>query len=134
MNIMTPNVVSSLKSELKAKIESGEISTKLDKKKQGRHVVGNPDYEKRIANGETPSCITVSKMKIQEIINSKSLTGEIQSPSKGQYQELITADEDFGIFVSLVTHKQYTTNRGVIHYSKSGTHLVPAYLEETEDK
>ncbi len=120
----------SAKAELKAKIDSGEFPTKLDKEKQGRHVIGNPAYEKRIANGEFPSYITVNKMKIQEIINSKSLTGKVQKLKDGQYQELITADENFGVFCSLVTHEKIKTNRGVIHYSKDGTHLVPTYPEE----
>lgn len=119
----------SAEAELRAKIESGEFPTKLDKEKQGRHVIGNPAYEKRIANGEFPSYITVSKMKIQEIINSKSLTGKVHKLKDGQYQELITADEDFGVFCSLVTHEKIKTNRGVIHYSKDGTHLVPTYPE-----
>lgn len=33
----------------------GTISTKLDKVKQGAHIKGNPEYEKRVANGEHPS-------------------------------------------------------------------------------
>lgn len=120
----------SAKTELKAKIESGELPTKLDKDKQSRHVIGNPAYEKRIVNGEFPSYITVNKMKVQEIINSKSLTGKVQKLKDGQYQELITADEYFGVFCSLITHEKIKTNRGVIHYSKNGTHLVPTSPEE----
>ena len=119
-----------VKSELKSKIDSGEFPTKLDKDKQGRHVKGNPEYEKRVANGEFPSYITVSKMEIQKIINSKMLTGKVKKMGDGQYIEVITADEYFGVSCSLVTHEEIKTNRGVIHYSKYGPHLVPTYPEE----
>ncbi len=118
------------KSELKAKIENGELSTKLDKDKQGEHIIGNPGYKRRIANGEFPSYITVSKMEIQKIINAKSLTGQVRKENDGRYRELITADDYFGVACSLVTHESVRTNRGVIHYSKSGAHLVPAFPKE----
>lgn len=118
------------KSELRAKIENGEVSTKLDKDKQGEHIIGNPGYKRRIANGEFPSYITVSKMEIQKIINAKSLTGQVRKENDGRYRELITADDYFGVACSLVTHESVRTNRGVIHYSKSGAHLVPALPKE----
>lgn len=118
------------KSELRAKIENGELSTKLDKDKQGEHIIGNPGYKRRIANGEFPSYITVSKMEIQKIINAKSLTGQVKKGKDGQYWEVITADDHFGVACSLVTHESVRTNRGVIHYSKSGAHLVPTFPKE----
>ena len=118
------------KSELKAKIENGELSTKLDKDKQGEHIIGNPGYKRRIANGEFPSYITVSKMEIQKIINAKSLTGQVKKENDGRYREVITADDYFGVACSLVTHESARTNRGVIHYSKSGAHLVPTFPKE----
>ena len=118
------------KSELRAKIENGELSTKLDKDKQGEHIIGNPGYKRRIANGEFPSYITVSKMEIQKIINAKSLTGQVKKGKDGQYWEVITADDHFGVACSLITHESVRTNRGVIHYSKSGAHLVPTFPKE----
>lgn len=118
------------KSELRAKIENGELSTKLDKDKQGEHIIGNPGYKRRIANGEFPSYITVSKMEIQKIINAKSLTGQVKKGKVGQYWEVITADDHFGVACSLITHESVRTNRGVIHYSKSGAHLVPTFPKE----
>lgn len=119
-----------VKSELRAKIENGELSTKLDKDKQGEHIIGNPGYKRRIANGEFPSYITVSKMEIQKIINAKSLTGQVKKENDGRYREVITADDYFGVACSLVTHESARTNRGVIHYSKSGAHLVPTFPKE----
>lgn len=120
------------KEELKSKIESGEYPTRLDKDKQGAHVIGNPAFEKRIENGEFPSYITVSKMEIQRIINDYSLTGSVIKKNDGQIIEIITADKPFGVACSIVTNEKKKTNKGVIHYSKDGTHLVPTWPEENK--
>lgn len=121
-----------LKDELRDKLNKGELSTKLNKYKQGRHIIGNPDFDKRLKDGEFPSYISVSKMEVQRIINEKSLTGQVKKVG-GAYHEVITADSNFGICCSIITKKKMKTNRGVIHYSKDGAHLVPTWPEENSN-
>ena len=121
-----------LKDELRDKLNKGELSTKLNKYKQGRHIIGNPDFDKRLKDGEFPSYISVSKMEVQRIINEKSLTGQVRKVG-GAYHEVITADSNFGICCSIITKEKIKTNRGVIHYSKDGAHLVPTWPEENSN-
>lgn len=117
---------------LQRAIADGTVSTKLDKKKQGAHVKGNPEYEKRVQNGEHPSYITVGKMEIQKIINQYSGTGEVRI-TNGQIKETISVDSNFGVCVHKHTGEEFPTSRGTIHYSKSGSHLVPAKPEDKNE-
>lgn len=117
---------------LKKAIADGTVSTKLDKKKQGAHVKGNPMYEERIRNGEHPSYITVGKMEIQKIINQYSGTGKARIKN-GQFKETILAKDKFGVYVHKHTGEEFPTSRGTIHYSKSGAHLVPSNPEGKDD-
>lgn len=107
----------------------GTISTKLDKVKQGAHIKGNPEYEKRVANGEHPSYITVSKMESQQIINKYSGSGKVHI-NENQFKEIVSTDKNFGVYVEKYTGKEFKTNRGTIHYSKYGAHIVPAKPED----
>lgn len=117
---------------LKNAIADGTVSTKLDKKKQGAHVKGNPMYEERVRNGEHPSYITVGKMEIQKIINQYSGTGEARIVN-GQYKEVVSTDSILGVYVHQYSGEEFPTTRGTIHYSKSGAHLVPAKPEDKND-
>ncbi len=50
-------------------IESGKVSTKLNKDRQAKHKKGSDDYKKALAKGETPSYTELSHMEVQHIIN-----------------------------------------------------------------
>lgn len=110
-------------------IQEGTISTKLDKRKQGAHIKGNSEYLSRISNGEHPSYITISKMETQQIINEYSGKGKVRIDGK-RFKETVTADRMIGVYVEKYTGKEIPTNRGTIHYSKSGAHIVPSKPEK----
>jgi|GEM_PF-6622681 len=83
--------------------------------KQGKHVVGHNNYIKG------KSILGVSTKKAQELINKYSGTGQ----KIGANRERVDFKRLIGKFVDPKTGKSYDTTVGTIHYSKSGTHIVP---------
>lgn len=112
--------------ELDKAIADGKLTTKLDKKAQSAHKKGSAEYNKRIANGEFPSYTEMSNMEIQKVINEHSRKGITHKGKDGQFREVIQTDDFKGMFGNRETKKYVPTNRGTIHYSKNGTHIVPA--------
>ena len=116
----------SARKELEKAIADGKFSTKLDKKAQSAHKKGSEKYNKRIKNGEFPSYTEMSNMEIQKIINNNCLKGDVRKYKDGQFREVIKTDDFKGMYGDRETRKYIPTNRGTIHYSKDGTHIVPA--------
>ena len=114
------------KKELEQSIANGKVKTKLDKDSQSKHKLGSAEYKKRIANGEFPSYTELSNMEVQKLINIYSLKGKVHKGKDGQFREVIECDSNFGMFGDRRTRTYIPTHRGTIHYSKNGTHLVPA--------
>lgn len=106
-------------------IESGKLKTKLDKGKQAKHKYGSAEYNEAIKRGELPSYTKLSNMEVQKIINNHSKDGEVRI-QKGHFKKVITEKDSIGMYGDLRTKKYIPTNRATIHYSKDGTHLVPA--------
>ena len=116
----------SARKELEQAIADGKLSTKLDKKAQSAHKKGSEKYNKRIENEEFPSYTEMSNMEIQKIINNNCLKGDVRKYKDGQFREVIKTDDFKGMYGDRETRKYIPTNRGTIHYSKDGTHIVPA--------
>ncbi len=76
--------------------------------------------------------MTISEAEAQSIINQKSGTGKIIKNQDGRpTKEMIQCDKEIGVDVDQYTKKETVTDKGTIHYSKTGTHLVPR--KETPD-
>ena len=118
------------KNELEKAIADGKLSTKLDKKAQSAHKKGSEEYNKRIENGGLPSYTELSNMEVQKIINTHSLKGKVHIGKDGQFREVISLKENIGMFGDRRSGKHIPTHRATIHYSKKGTHLVPASPHE----
>lgn len=118
------------KNELEKAIADGKLSTKLDKKAQSAHKMGSEEYNKRIEKGGLPSYTELSNMEVQKIINTHSLAGEVHKGKDGQFREVISLKENIGMFGDRRSGKYIPTHRATIHYSKKGTHLVPASPHE----
>lgn len=112
--------------ELDEAIESGKVKTKLNKSKQAKHKYGSAEYNEAIKRGELPSYTTLSNMEVQKIINNHKDDGEVHLLN-GQFKKVITEEENIGFFGDRQTNTYLPTNRATIHYSKEGTHLVPAH-------
>lgn len=113
-------------------IEAGTIKTKICSK-QDKHRKGSKDYNAAIARGEHPSYIDASKMDIQHIINEhveNIQPNELYIEPDGQYKLVFTHKTDFAFNVDQHTGEETPTNRGTIHFSKEGSHLVPTKRKE----
>ena len=102
-------------------IRKGNIKLDINHEKQAKHIKGCPEY----IDGR--SYLTISEDKAQKIINEKSGTGSLVYDRKGLWKnkELIDCDEIIGVDINKSTREETSTDKGTIHYSKSGTHLVP---------
>ena len=111
---------------IKSEIEKGNIKLEINHEKQAKHIKGEPEYK------ECKSYLTISEKEAQEIINQKSGTGIVVLDKNGKWKnkELINCDSQIGIDVDSNTGEETSTDKGTIHYSKTGTHLVPRKEEK----
>ncbi len=84
--------------------------------KQGKHIPGHNNYQ------EGKSILTVSLEEAQELVTKYSGHGDPVSDNK----ERVNFGKIIGIFVDQNTGEKKPTTVGMIHYSKNGTHIVPA--------
>lgn len=113
--------------KIRADIKAGKYKLEINKQKQNRHIPGTKEYEKHysdlIKKGYKHSILTVDA---QEIVNKYYGTGEVISPAFGAPpKEIIQADYEIGEFYDIIEKKYIKTNRAVIAYSKTGTHVYP---------
>ncbi len=113
---------------IKEETVNGNIKLEINHEKQARHIKGEPEYK------EGKSYLTISEKETQEIINHKSGTGKLIYDRKGNWKnkELIDCEKEIGVDVDINTGIETPTDKATIHYSKTGTHLVPR-KEESHD-
>lgn len=89
--------------------------------KQNRHQLTAKEYKKG------RSYLTVTNQQAQMLVNKYSGTGYIERDSKGKYanKEFIISDEEIGVNINPKTNEETLTKKFYIHYSKTGTHIVP---------
>ena len=83
--------------------------------KQGKHIVGHNNYQKG------KSILEISLDEAQDLINKYSGKGQ----KIGANRERINFEKIIGDYIDPQTGKSYKTTVGTIHYSKTGTHIVP---------
>ena len=83
--------------------------------KQGKHIVGHNNYKKG------KSILNISTDTAQNLVKKYSGTGRkiVANRERVNFKRVI------GKYVDPKTGKAYETTIGTIHYSKSGTHIVP---------
>lgn len=106
---------------LRNKIESGELPLTINPEKQMRHILPSGVSEMP----DRRSHLIISFQEAQEEIIKRHLTGNIHvriSQSGIQFKETIESDR----YIAFDARSKTISNRATIHYSKTGTHLVPA--------
>lgn len=102
-------------------IKSGAVSKTINAEKQNRHI--------KDAEGYTAgrSYIYGDLNTAQRLVGQYSGTGEPQIDKNGKWKnkEVVMAESDIGVNVDKNSGTEISTNRFVIHYSKTGTHIVP---------
>ena len=122
-NVNSLNKIFSEK-EIRERILSGEQPLTIDIGKQGKHIVGHNNY----INGK--SIITLPLQEIQNLVNQQAGKGVLIMDSGGNWtkKELVELPYDIGKSHNL-EGKAIGTNKGIIHYSKNGVHVVPTLRE-----
>ncbi|KKI57250.1 SPP1 gp7 family putative phage head morphogenesis protein [Staphylococcus pasteuri] len=124
------------KKEMLEMIESGKIKIEINPEKQNRHnknhqLFKNSKRQAIINNYLLPSYTTVSIQKLNELLTDKVGTGEILLlRDKFNQKEII--DFEFVIGKSFVGGNYIDTTFGKVHYSRTGTHVVPYVKKEVE--
>ncbi|MCL1986979.1 MAG: polymorphic toxin type 50 domain-containing protein [Firmicutes bacterium] len=111
--------------QLMQQLQTGEISKTINPEKQGRHFVNHENY----IEGRSYLFDWVNP---QELVDKYCGKGKFRITKKGQWdkKETITADKDIGVNVIQDTGLETPTNKFKIHYSKTGTHIVPTEREQ----
>lgn len=92
----------------------------INEGKQGKHIPGHNNFQ------EGKSELTISMSEANELVESFSGKGT----PLGDNKERVDFGKVIGNYVDPNTKEKHPTTLGVIHYSKSGTHIVPARPKE----
>lgn len=113
------------RSILNDKITNGEILLRIREQKQNTHRKGTPQYV------EGNSYVTVDNTELQNLVDTKHSTGKIFIINNGNHiREVVKSDKPIGVNVDLEKNTEEITSTATIHYSKKGTHVVPAHERE----
>ncbi len=88
----------------------------VHKGRQDKHIVGSNNY----IVGR--SIFAGNKQQAEALIQQYSGTGQ----QLGENKERVDFNKEIGYYVDGSSGKRYPTTIGIIHYSKSGAHIVPA--------
>lgn len=102
-------------------ISSGKVDKKVNLHKQNRHIKASDEY----ISGR--SYINGTIDDAQRIVDNLSGTGEPVYKPNGEWnnKEKVIADKIIGVDVDPVTGSETKTKSATIHYSKTGSHVVP---------
>lgn len=101
-------------------VKNGEISLKVNREKQLRHTKAGHIKGRSYLNGDLAYA--------QKLVNELSGTGKTRVDEFGRWnrKERVSASEVIGYHVDLYTGKESRTNKAIIVYSRTGTHIYPA--------
>lgn len=100
-------------------IRSGSVLKRMNREKRLRHTLDEHIPGRSYLNGGLEFA--------QRLIDELSGTGEIKIDSNGNWnhKEMVTSSNIVGVHVNPITGKETKTNKAVIVYSKTGTHIYP---------
>lgn len=109
-------IISDLDTEPNSGNAFDDYQTDINPDKQSKHIPGSKNFQP----GKSELTIPVSHA--QELINRFHNKGTKISDNK----ERVDFGEVIGKYVDPVSGEKTETTIGIIHYSKTGTHIVPA--------
>lgn len=109
-------------------IRAGEFDLTINPEKQARHMAGSSEYV------EGRSVVTIPIEELQGLVQQYAGTGEIQRSKSGEWtrKELVCFDRELGVSIS-PDGEETRTERGIIHYSGTGVHVVPTVRKFREE-
>ena len=112
--------------DIREHIKSDAVNKQVNPEKQGRHDVSSKYYVK----GRS---YLLPGVDAQQLVDRYHGTGEVRLNRTGDKwinKEFVAADKDIGVNVNPATGIETVTNRFTIHYSNTGTHVVPTERRE----
>ena len=116
--------------ELDARIADGRISTKVNTSAQNKHIEGTKKYNNRVAAGEHPSTVSLSKDEQKAVIDKYIKEGEPFFKGDGSIRVRFSHSSSIGTYRSKDGKVETQTKNGTLHLSKDGIHIVPAKPKE----
>jgi len=106
---------------IKEYLKNNKIKLEVNDEKQNHHFKDSKDY----VPGK--SYLTITREEIQKIVNEKCGTGKVYFTKQGEWNKKEKIDCGFviGVDIDEFTGKETPVTKATIHYSKTGTHLVP---------
>ncbi len=103
---------------------------KVNANKQNRHIPGTKEYNTYIKTNPNASVLTIDLAEAQKIVDQLAGYGIKQRYESGVFarKEVVTCDKTIGYVYDLFGNT-VTTNKVTIHYSNTGTHIVPTLKE-----
>ncbi|MCL2017079.1 MAG: polymorphic toxin type 50 domain-containing protein [Defluviitaleaceae bacterium] len=105
---------------LTQQLQTGEITKTINPEKQGRHYVNHENY----IDGRSYLFDWVDP---QELVDKYCGTGDFRITENGLWnkKEYVSVGKNIGVSINPNTGINQITDRIAIHYSKTGTHIVP---------
>ncbi|PTG26977.1 phage head morphogenesis protein [Staphylococcus capitis] len=122
------------KKEMLEMLRSGKIKLDINPEKQNRHSLNHSLYLKNknfaLKNNERlPSYTTLTISELNKLVQQHSTSGEILINKKGfNHKEVINFEKIIG--KAFIDGKYIGTTFGKVHYSKTGSHIVPFVNKE----
>lgn len=113
--------------KIRSRIGSDEFPLKVHEDRQGKHISTAKTFDKTKNKSFLAVCDNKKALEFsQKIIDKYHGKGELQHDIRNEWKhtELIEANEIIG-FVEDIDGVLRETNRAIIHYSKTGAHIVP---------
>ena len=107
--------------QARAHIRSDAVNKTVNPEKQSRHDRNSNRYVKERS-------YLLEGIDAQELVDRYHGTGDIRinrANNEWTNKEFIIADRNIGMNVNPTTKEETITNRFIIHYSRTGTHIVP---------
>lgn len=106
------------------------FNLKVNENKNNRHIENTKEFLQYTKKNSDISVLTINNEEAQKVINKFAGFGYKKKKRNGSFdnKEVIKADRQIGYVYDINGEKVYT-NKGTIHYSNTGTHLVPTLKE-----
>ena len=121
-----------MREKFNSAVKSGIIKTGINNEHFENHIRGTKGYEKYLQKNlekgaPPPSYLTITKEECQALVDRYAGTGQFKyDPKSTKMQEIISQDKPIGTYIDPRTGEVVeNTTDFRIHYSKTGSHIVP---------